>query len=297
MIDERHAERFVSTIDDITIVPPTQGVPVITAAVPAPAIEGGVFLVGGHRMDGPHDPLAPPSETISCRCTLTYDLDVSTAATSRVEPVAAGTAPIRARFSSFGDWDLGSYEAFDFAKPENAGLRAMLVRQGFTGQPLRMSAKELERLGGVRIARGITSGYDVDGVFRSADEFGAQYVDGEMFLGRGIYGNGVYFSEAVEEAEQYARGTGTVVHAVLHPEARIIDFDELKRMIFEDAEVQQLLRDHPGLNLDPSRLAVALGYDAIKKTVARYEILPSGTIEVLTPQYTVLNRTMTVVEA
>lgn len=33
------------------------------------------FTVGGSSMDGPHDPTAPPGETINCRCTLTYDLD------------------------------------------------------------------------------------------------------------------------------------------------------------------------------------------------------------------------------
>lgn len=33
------------------------------------------FSVGGASMDGPHDPSAPPGETISCRCTLTYEID------------------------------------------------------------------------------------------------------------------------------------------------------------------------------------------------------------------------------
>lgn len=33
------------------------------------------FSVGGTSMDGPHDPAAPPGETISCRCTLTYEID------------------------------------------------------------------------------------------------------------------------------------------------------------------------------------------------------------------------------
>jgi len=32
------------------------------------------FSVGGYAMDGPHDPAGPPAETISCRCTLTYDI-------------------------------------------------------------------------------------------------------------------------------------------------------------------------------------------------------------------------------
>jgi hypothetical protein len=33
------------------------------------------FMVGGVSMDGPHDPSAPPRETINCRCTLLYALD------------------------------------------------------------------------------------------------------------------------------------------------------------------------------------------------------------------------------
>lgn len=32
------------------------------------------FTVGGHPMDGPHDPRGPASETISCRCTLVFDI-------------------------------------------------------------------------------------------------------------------------------------------------------------------------------------------------------------------------------
>lgn len=32
------------------------------------------FTVGVFPMDGPHDPTGPPSETISCRCTLTYEV-------------------------------------------------------------------------------------------------------------------------------------------------------------------------------------------------------------------------------
>lgn len=34
----------------------------------------GTFTVGGAAMDGPHDPNGPPEETISCRCTLLYDV-------------------------------------------------------------------------------------------------------------------------------------------------------------------------------------------------------------------------------
>jgi hypothetical protein len=50
---------------------------VMTAAVGTDSLPD-AFTVGGHKMDGPHDPLAPPEETISCRCTLTYDLDTDT---------------------------------------------------------------------------------------------------------------------------------------------------------------------------------------------------------------------------
>lgn len=32
------------------------------------------FEVDGQAMDGPHDPGAPPGETINCRCTLTYEI-------------------------------------------------------------------------------------------------------------------------------------------------------------------------------------------------------------------------------
>lgn len=44
------------------------------------------YKVGGISMDGPHDPAAPPSETIQCRCTQTYDFgegDFPSAATGQ----------------------------------------------------------------------------------------------------------------------------------------------------------------------------------------------------------------------
>jgi hypothetical protein len=34
----------------------------------------GKFTVGGYPMDRPHDPTAPPGETINCRCTLIWDI-------------------------------------------------------------------------------------------------------------------------------------------------------------------------------------------------------------------------------
>lgn len=43
------------------------------------------FTVGGHPMDGPHDPSAPPGETISCRCTLTYEIDDTDVRASETE--------------------------------------------------------------------------------------------------------------------------------------------------------------------------------------------------------------------
>lgn len=53
---------------------------------------GDKFLVGGWPMDRPHDPAAPPEETINCRCTLEYEIAddaVDELAGPEPEPVTA----------------------------------------------------------------------------------------------------------------------------------------------------------------------------------------------------------------
>jgi F like protein len=54
----------------------------------------GTFTVGGYPMDGPHDPGAPAGETINCRCTLTYDVEVEPAV--ETAPVVTVVEPARA---------------------------------------------------------------------------------------------------------------------------------------------------------------------------------------------------------
>lgn len=57
------------------------------------------YKVGGIGMDGPHDPTAPPSETIQCRCTQTYDFgegDFDLPATGRKAQAAVQGQPLTA---------------------------------------------------------------------------------------------------------------------------------------------------------------------------------------------------------
>lgn len=52
----------------------------------------GKFIVGGYAMSYPHDPSGPPQETISCRCTLGWDIPEEEFLTIDGEPLAASGA-------------------------------------------------------------------------------------------------------------------------------------------------------------------------------------------------------------
>src|SRR6266542_1102302 len=92
------------------------------------------FTVGGVSMDGPHDPSAPPRETINCRCTLIYELDEQ-AATQAVED--------------------GAWEELD----EDAAVRRWMqnapsTMKGYNDSTLRYLIQEEQRKGLVTYAKG-----------------------------------------------------------------------------------------------------------------------------------------------
>jgi F like protein len=77
------------------------------------------FIVGGFPMERPHDPAGPPQETVNCRCSLGYDLDLDS-----VEPVTEGG-------NGDGGWQVAaerdrSFLAGVFAK--GLALMARLLR-------------------------------------------------------------------------------------------------------------------------------------------------------------------------
>jgi hypothetical protein len=102
-----------------------------------------------------------------------------------------------------------------------------------------------------------------------------QFRSGELFPGRGIYGNGTYTTLEEKVAVQYANNKPENVFSMAAaPQARIIDYADAKAIA--DSFSSQLF-EHPPVGLsreatdnlwiltrDPGRMASILGYDAIR---------------------------------
>lgn len=106
-----------------------------------------------------------------------------------------------------------------YEKPEkNIGdknLKKILEINGFSGVPKRVNKKELTNV----IAEGTVLFRGLNG--ENAKEYGKQFYDGEMFVGLGLGGNGVYMSVDGNEANSYAKGSSVVVAAVMPKEMKI----------------------------------------------------------------------------
>lgn len=128
----------------------------------------------------------------------------------------------------------------------------VLKAQGFDGLPTVVS--DLAGVEGVRIYRGV-------GQASFKDEF----VHGQMqFVGRGLNGQGFYFSDDAKNAASY--GPNNVIEAVLSPSARVAEvtemFDDMRGdWAWETAEGKIMDRVAGG---DPGLWAAMRGYDAVR---------------------------------
>lgn len=115
-------------------------------------------------------------------------------------------------------------------------LAEIYREQGFHAKPELVDRERMDALirdGATPIYRGIvqtSNTPDLDGMVKSFQE------GDEHYAGIGVYGNGTYFSPHVAMAQRYAdtedrreQPRGAVLRAVLKPDARVIDYDELRR--------------------------------------------------------------------
>ena len=177
-----------------------------------------------------------------------------------------GSAP---GFASLGSF-IRLTNSVDDGNPYEGNLVLDIINdRGFNGKPSLVSPKELDKeiiLGAVELHRGIQ-----DASHRE------QFKKGELFVGKGPEGSGVYSSTDPREAEGF--GFGGTVRMALKPSAKVIDFRDLEEkayQLYKQGGVYDKLTDDLGAT------AVALGYDAIKAREGRV--------------YVILNRTMLFVE-
>lgn len=193
---------------------------------------------------------------------------------------------------------------------EDTKLKAVLEKQGFTAKPTVLPAAKIDELGATlpKMYRGVN---DFDG--QKGSTFVTQFKKGEMFVGRGVIGNGIYAGSDYNYVIKYAKDKPeNVMTMILKPDAKIIDFADAdkksqtlvkafnakadKKETFislaglEDymSQFNELtpnqLRDIGYLFTDPGRYAALNGYDAIRYADADgssvYVLLNRGAVAV-----------------
>jgi hypothetical protein len=197
-------------------------------------------------------------------------------------------------------------EAFKYTGDDR--LKAILQSQGFTAKPTVVSAAEfkvLEDLGATITHRGVTST-----ATKSAEDMIKEFKDGEMFVGTGVAGNGVYSATNLEYVIKYAGdNSDNVMSMAFTPNAKFISMEDAKNgaQVFSNAFYDKAFKrpytnpqagrfvDSFGditeeqarqlgiLFRDPGRYAALNGYDALKyvdEDGGVYVILNRGAVRV-----------------
>lgn len=219
----------------------------------------------------------------------------------------------------------------DFGDPRDETLMVQAAQQGFDGLPVRGDVDAAVAAGGVQIHRGLL---DSTWNGKSAQDLADDFTGGPYEPGTGVHGNGYYFTTSPGVAAMYADRRvshggydapstegGVVVRAALHPQARIVDYDDLVAEAkatwqqWHDRFDHQVLtndftaRDgmiNPGIDIvlyDPGRFAAMRGYDAIRVPLSarqadrrnRKRIAKITGSDDLGDEYVVVNRTAVIV--
>lgn len=111
-----------------------------------------------------------------------------------------------------------NYERPEKGKGDN-NLKKILDMNGFSKTPRKVDKLQLanEIKNGEIMFRGLNG--------EESEKYGRQFYDGEMFVGVGIGGNGVYMSKEINEAENYTKGSNTVVVAIMPKDMKIAGKD------------------------------------------------------------------------
>ena len=171
-------------------------------------------------------------------------------------------------------------------------LKGIIKDKGFDGKPqIVASEKDLQ---GTILYRGVMSNEKLD-----ASEMAHQFAHGEMYVGLGVHGNGVYFATERYLAGQYAyghggalAGQGAIITGSLPPESKILEYDvmdyagmEEKVQSLSDAIPRDIFAEHIAGGGDISKIAALNGYDAVHIVNAKkgdqYIVLNRGAMQVV----------------
>ncbi len=102
---------------------------------------------------------------------------------------------------------------------EDRNLKKILDMNGFSDKPKKVNKKELASA----LANGTVMYRGLNG--EEAVKYAKQFYDGEMFVGTGLGGNGIYMSKDSMIAEEYTRGSNVTVVAVMPKDMKVAGKD------------------------------------------------------------------------
>ena len=198
-----------------------------------------------------------------------------------------------------GEIDYGSYNR----DGQNLYLKNILEEQGFNGKPRVVSPEEFQKFvdqGSIPLYRGIAAETP-----EKVDDYVKQLFEGEdPFVGKGMFGDGTYYANKKEIGLKFSKEDrqgnaiefGKVTEAVINPQAKVIDQEDLSKLMrkwYDDVP------DHydwaQDFNGDYSVFAAANGYDAIRIRNPRTSWNPDDPA-VDGDYYIILNRTALIVK-
>lgn len=172
-------------------------------------------------------------------------------------------------------------------------LRAAADAVGFSHPPQVQTPIKVGQLGKVGthelVFRGVRPAYNPDGTRKTAQQVHEQMRTGDAYYGRGIYGNGYYFTTNQGTARSYSdKSAGSTVRAAIPlSQMKLVDWSTLS------SDWRQFMAGLPANDVrrtvfhDPAVYAVARGFDAIE--VPQGQRMQGRRVETY---YVILNRTV-----
>jgi hypothetical protein len=183
-------------------------------------------------------------------------------------------------------------------------LTAIIRAQGFDAKPQVVSSES--ELTGTVMYRGVNT----ESIYKipndmTAQDLANQFATGEMHVGHGVFGDGVYFAPEKSAVAPYAygrdvalAGTGAIITGALSPDAKVYEYTQPATYKEIASDIEKLSAEIPrdvfasylAGSSDMSRVLALSGYDAVRVSgvsnggspvVEQYIILNRGAMQVV----------------
>lgn len=156
-------------------------------------------------------------------------------------------------------------------KRKDEALDAIIKKQGFDGNAQLVDQEQFDAIikaGGIERYRGVSDYTDANGNLVTGNDIVTQFAEGKYRSGLGVSGNGIYTTDRINTAKQYAdmEGNGKVIKVAILPSAKIATIDQV------DLAISHMRDPENSSFLELGRIMAAQGFDGY---IASGNALPS----------------------